>query len=158
MRRTSPTIALSVLAIASLLSGCSTMKPKQFTQAQSPDRLTACSSAPHCVSSQADKGSSHYIAPLTYSGSPEHARTILMQVLRGSDNATVVNADARFVHATFHSGLLHFVDDVTLLIHPQANIIDVKSSARLGFYDFGVNRRRVEDLRNRFEIALKRTP
>ena len=91
------------------------------------------------------------------SGSPEHARQILLEVPRGSDDATVVNADPHFVHATFHSGLLHFVDDVTLLIHAQENIIDVKSSARPSFYDFGVKRRRVEDLRKRFETALKRT-
>lgn len=155
MRRSSSALSLVALTLAILLNGCSVMKPKQFTQPQSPNRLTACSSAPHCVSSQADKSSSHYVAPFNYSGSTQHAHEVLLQVLRSSDNATVVSAEPRFVHATYHSSVFHFVDDVTFIIEPDRHIIDVKSSARIGFYDFGVNRRRVEHLRNRFESALK---
>lgn len=155
MRRSSLPTWLSVLALVALLGGCSAIQPKRFTQPQSPHRLTDCSSAPHCVSSQADKTSSHYVAPFTYRGSAEHARQVLLRTLRASDHATVQRADPRFVHATFRSSLFGFVDDVTFIINPERHVIDVKSSARVGFYDFGVNRRRVQRLRGRFESSLK---
>jgi uncharacterized protein (DUF1499 family) len=41
-----------------------------------------------------------------------------------------------------------FVDDLELHLRPQENAIAVRSAARLGYSDFGVNRRRVENLRN----------
>ncbi|TAL87531.1 MAG: DUF1499 domain-containing protein [Rhodanobacter sp.] len=138
-----------------LLSGCAGAAPKHFTEAQSPDRFTPCSGAPHCVSSQAAPGSSHYVAPFTYTGGIRHAREVLLQTLRTSDHAIMARAEPRFIHATFRSAVLGFVDDVTFILQPQQDIIDVQSSARLGYYDFGVNRRRVEQLRTRFESLLK---
>lgn len=149
-----PSLVLA-MALPGLLSGCTGTAPKHFTQAQSPDHFTPCSSAPHCVSSQAAPGSSHYVAPFTYTGSTRQAREVLLQTLRASDHATVALAEPRFIHATFRSAVLGFVDDVTFILQPQQDIIDVKSSARLGYYDFGVNRRRVEQLRTRFDSLLK---
>lgn len=153
MRRLPLPICLLAIMLCALLSGCATA-PQRVTQAQSPDEFTACTSAPRCVSSQAAKDSSKYVAPFTYTRSTEHARKALLEALRGSKDAKVQQADADFVHATFQSALLHFVDDVTFIIHPQSKTIDVKSSARIGYYDFGVNRRRVERLRARFEALL----
>lgn len=147
-----PSCLLTVLLCA-VLSGCASA-PERFTKSHAPGKFTVCSIAPHCVSSQANKDSSRYVAPFGYTGSAEHARDTLLQTLRESKDAKVQLANARFVHATFHSAVFHFVDDVTFIIQSQNHVIDVKSSARLGFYDFGVNRRRVERLRSRFEALL----
>lgn len=114
------------------------------------DRFTPCSRAPHCVSSQAPRDSDKYVAPLAFAGTPAQARAVLRAVLAGFENARIEQAEQRFVHATFHS-TLGFVDDVTFLIREDAAIIDVKSASRLGYYDFGVNRRRVESLRTAFD-------
>jgi uncharacterized protein (DUF1499 family) len=43
-----------------------------------------------------------------------------------------------------------FVDDVEFLIAPEQSQIHVRSAARLGYSDFGVNRKRVEFLRAQF--------
>jgi uncharacterized protein (DUF1499 family) len=40
-----------------------------------------------------------------------------------------------------------FVDDIELHLRPVQGIIAVRSAARLGHSDFGVNRKRVEKLR-----------
>jgi uncharacterized protein (DUF1499 family) len=132
--------------------GCASPPPKQFTR--SADAFTPCSSAPHCVSSQAGEDSSKYIAPFAYKQTTAAAaRQTLLDILGASDGATVERAEERFIHATFRS-TLGFVDDVTFIVQPQAEIIDVKSSSRLGYYDFGVNRKRVEQLRARFNAQL----
>ena len=120
------------------------------------NKLTPCSSAPHCVSSQADAGSSKHVEPLAFgAATTDVARQALLKTLYAQSNATVERADEQFVHATFKS-TLGFVDDVTFIIQADDAIIDVKSSSRIGYYDFGVNRKRVEHLRAAFEAALDR--
>lgn len=130
------------------LAGC-VSAPARLTRAQSSDRFTECSSAPHCVSSQAKRGSFHYAASFKYTGPAEQAHQTLLETLRQSDSARVEQDQGHFVHATFTS-TLGFVDDVTFIIDPQRQVIDVKSSSRIGFSDLGVNGRRVERLRKRF--------
>lgn len=142
----------AVIVLATQLAGCAAAPPAHFTQA--PGRFTACPSAPHCVSSQAPPDSSHYVPPLRYRGDTASARHALLQVLRAQSNARIVRADDQFVHATFHT-TLGFVDDVTFVIKPKGHRIDVKSESRIGYYDFGVNRRRVQHLRKAFETRLK---
>ena len=46
-------------------------------------------------------------------------------------------------------GLLRYVDDVELFFDGQ--VLQVRSCSRLGRRDFGVNRRRVEELRKLIE-------
>ena len=50
-----------------------------------------------------------------------------------------------YLYAEFRSKLLGYVDDVEFF-HDGA-VIQVRSASRLGRRDFGVNRKRVEDLR-----------
>ncbi|HBP69913.1 MAG TPA: DUF1499 domain-containing protein, partial [Alcanivorax sp.] len=55
--------------------------------------------------------------------------------------------------ARFTSRILRFVDDVTLYVHDDG-LIDVRSASRIGYWDLGANRRRVEDLRERLNARL----
>lgn len=151
MRRLNLVLLLLPIVLVGPLAGCAGSPPTEFMT--NPDQLTPCASAPHCVSSQADADSARHVAPLTYSASADGARQALLKAIYASDNATVEDADDRFIHATFKS-TLGFVDDMTGLVQPQAGIIDIKSSSRIGYYDFGVNRRRVETLRARFNALL----
>jgi uncharacterized protein (DUF1499 family) len=40
------------------------------------------------------------------------------------------------------------------VIREQPPVIDVRSASQKGYYDFGVNRKRLEDLRRRFDEKL----
>ncbi|WP_353223654.1 DUF1499 domain-containing protein [Salinisphaera sp. C84B14] len=152
MRRLLSKPFTAAIVMTSGLIGCASPPPKQFTR--SATEFTPCSSAPHCVSSQADRDDSKYVAPFAYKqATAAAARQTLLDILGASEGATVERAEERFIHATFRS-TLGFVDDVTFIVQPQAEHIDVKSSSRLGYYDFGVNRKRVEQLRARFNAQL----
>ncbi|MES1924354.1 hypothetical protein T31B1_03485 [Salinisphaera sp. T31B1] len=141
----------AAIVMATGLLGCASSPPSHFTR--TADDFTPCANAPHCVSSQADKASARYVEPYAFAGTADGARRALLTAIDKHNNATVERADRRFVHATFRS-TLGFVDDATFLIQPHDHIIDVKSSSRVGYYDFGVNRRRVETLRDQFKQAL----
>lgn len=116
-----------------------------------PDgRLPPCPATPNCVSSQSiDK--KHAVKPLHYQGKMEDARHRLMEVIKGQKRARVIDVHGNYIHAEFTSALFRFVDDVDFLMDDTAKIIHVRSASRVGSYDLGVNRRRVNDLRAQFE-------
>lgn len=147
-------VFLMILPIT-VLASCAVTAPDHFTEPQARDRFTPCPSAPHCVSSQASGISPRHVAPFRYTSDTKQARQALLDVLRNSDKAKVVSNEDTFVHATFHT-TVGFVDDVTFIVHPNKKYIDVKSSSRVGYYDFGVNRRRVERLRKQFQTRVSR--
>jgi uncharacterized protein (DUF1499 family) len=103
-------------------------------------RLAPCKRSPNCVSSQADPSDlEHYIAPIR--GSIAAARDAIKSMPR----TTIVEEKVNYLYAEFRTRLLHYVDDVELYFDGQ--VLQVRSCSRLGRRDFGVNRRRVEDLR-----------
>lgn len=64
--------------------------------------------------------------------------------------ARIAEEKAGYLRAEYRSALFGFVDDVELLLDEAAKRIDVRSASRTGYFDFGVNRRRVEEIRDRF--------
>ena len=100
--------------------------------------------APSRTSSQASD-SEHRIAPLPLQGDPTATRTRLLSLLTQTPRVTVVAQEAHYLRAEFTSRLMRFVDDVEFLIDPEA--VEVRSASRLGHSDLGVNRERIEGLR-----------
>jgi uncharacterized protein (DUF1499 family) len=112
-------------------------------------RLAPCPARPKCVSSQS-VGEAHAIAPLAFRGEPAAAMAVLVEVVGALPGATVVTARPDYVHAEFASAVMGFVDDGEFVPDAAAKVIHVRSAARLGYGDLGVNRRRVEALRTAF--------
>ncbi len=114
-------------------------------------RLAPCPATPNCVSSQADPADTvHYVAPLRYTGSGPAARARLLELLQGEPRVRVAEAGPEYIRAEFRSRWFGFVDDVEFLVDQSRRLIHVRSASRLGYGDFGVNRRRIEHIRHRF--------
>lgn len=113
-------------------------------------RLSPCPSSPNCVASQAEDAE-HRVEPLALRGTPEQTRAHLLALLASEPRAEVVAQQDNYLRAQFTSKVLRFVDDVEFLIGPQA--IEVRSASRLGYADFGVNRARIEALRQRLQAS-----
>jgi len=110
--------------------------------------MPPCPSSPNCVSSQAED--SHRIAPLNIAGAPDKVLQRLTKLLSGRSDTTVVSTDKDLIRVEFRT-LLGFVDDGLFLLNREASVIDIRSSARLGYWDMGKNRRRLEEIREQFE-------
>lgn len=78
---------------------------------------------------------------------PKRAWLSVMQTVRQLPRTTIVTQTERYLHAECRSAVFGFIDDLELYMRPDGNIIDIRSASRLGEYDFGVNRNRVETLR-----------
>lgn len=108
--------------------------------------LRACPDKPNCVNSEAPASDGgHAIAPLTESDWQAVRRAV------ESAGGTVMQADDDYLHATFASRLFRFVDDVELRRDAASGFVHIRSASRVGHSDFGVNRKRVEAIRERLK-------
>jgi uncharacterized protein (DUF1499 family) len=89
----------------------------------------------------------HAIAPFQLKDVSRFNREQLVEALKHLDNNISVIHDEHRIHAEITSRVFGFVDDLDLIINSEQQIIHVRSASRTGYYDFGVNRRRVEKLR-----------
>jgi uncharacterized protein (DUF1499 family) len=111
-------------------------------------RFEPCPDRPNCVSSIA-QGKAH-VAPLVFADAPDVALSRLKAILRQMPRVRIVREAPDYVHAEASSRVFRFVDDLEFGLDAAAGVIHVRSAARLGYSDFGVNRRRVEAIRERF--------
>lgn len=112
--------------------------------------LAPCPSSPNCVVSRPDADSDHGIAPIAYAGDKAAAMDQLKAIVGGQEGATVVDSSDDYLYAEFASRLMGFVDDVEFYFDPNEPVIQVRSAARLGKSDLGVNRKRIETIRAEF--------
>lgn len=137
-----------LLGVLLLLTSCGGNMPDNL--GVTGNQLTPCPTSPNCVSSRAGEDKDHAIAPLTYSEPFAEARQRLLDTIRSMKRTTIITENERYIHAEFRSGLFRFVDDVEFYFDDQASIIHVRSASRVGHSDLGVNRKRIEDIRNRY--------
>lgn len=110
--------------------------------------LADCSGAPHCISSRATEADRR-VAPLRYTSRRHVAQRVLVDLVAELPGARIVRNEPGYVHAEITTPILRFVDDLEFEILPDS-IIHLRSSSRIGYYDFDVNRERIETLRTQF--------
>ena len=91
----------------------------------------------------------------SYNVSFSEAKQELLSVISSLPRTKIIDNNDRYIHVTFTSRLMRFVDDVEFLFDDTNKQIHVRSASRVGYSDLGVNRKRVEDLRKRFYERLK---
>ncbi len=109
-------------------------------------RLAPCASTPNCVSSDS-ADAAHAIPGFQLAAPPAEAWRALRTLLESLPRVQIGIATDDYFHAECSSVFFGFVDDLELHLRAAQNVIAVRSAARLGHSDLGVNRRRVENLR-----------
>lgn len=113
-------------------------------------QFTGCPARPSCVSSLAEDDE-HRVAALGYAGDPSTAYSMLREVIERM-GGKVAHESPNYLHAVFTTPTMRYRDDLELLVLPEGKI-EVRSISRFGYRDFGVNRARVEALRQAFEAV-----
>jgi uncharacterized protein (DUF1499 family) len=112
-------------------------------------RLADCPARPNCVCTQCDDPG-HHIDPLRFTGAPDEAMQRLKTVVGGLPRSKIMTANERYMHVECTSLLFRFIDDVEFLIEPDTKTVQFRSASRAGHSDLGVNRRRMEEIRQKF--------
>jgi len=110
----------------------------------------SCPESPNCVSSQAtDPG--QFVDPYTFTDQTVDAILRLKHALLNEKRVTIVVEQPTYLRAEVRSLIFRFVDDVEFTLLPEEGLVHIRSSARMGYSDFGVNRRRIERIRQLFQ-------
>ncbi|MFH0256049.1 DUF1499 domain-containing protein [Vibrio rumoiensis] len=134
----------NTLAMVILLTGCT---QSHAMKDNNPDLL--CSSKPNCVSTQ-ELRSDYQVAPFELISEATTIDEIEQVALTLKRTKTVKKTDDR-LHLESTSLVFRFVDDLEIV--KQGLQLQVRSKSRVGYSDFGVNKSRVETLRQKLIAA-----
>jgi uncharacterized protein (DUF1499 family) len=116
-------------------------------------KLRAPSKTPNSVSSQTELWPQHpmqdyaRIAPLALRGSGPETIARIRRIAEAMPGAQVVQARDDYLAVQFTTRWMKFVDDAEFWFDPSANVVQLRSASRVGRKDFGVNRARIEAIR-----------
>ncbi len=134
-----------LLSLSLCLFSCAGNQPDNL--GVTADKLAPCPASPNCVCSDCDSAK-HQIPPLLLAVPALQAWQAVHEQITALPRTRIVSVSDNYLHAECRSAVFGFVDDLELQLRPEEGIIAVRSAARLGYYDFGVNRKRIETLRS----------
>lgn len=107
--------------------------------------LAPCPNSPNCVSTEATD--EHRIEPFRFTSTSGEAKQRLVAVLRAMPRTAIVSGEGNTIRAEFRTRIFRFVDDGVFVIDEESKTIRFRSASRVGRSDFGVNRKRMEEIR-----------
>jgi len=112
-------------------------------------RLKACPDSPNCVCSESNSQSDaeHFIQAMT--GNAQTWVQLQQVLLKQGGDIQITTGD--YMHVTFNSAVFHYVDDVEVRFDKINSRIYLRSASRVGRSDFGVNRKRIENIKKALE-------
>lgn len=155
MRWTGPVTLIMLL----LLSACTTVLTPMYGVREG--ELAACPAHSDCLSSQ-DSNPDRHIAPLTFTSNRQQARNDLLIAVNAVGHGQIVSNHRNYLRVAYSIANLgdrpseYFyqpedaVDDVEFYMVPGRRVIEMRSIARLGLFDVGANRARLEKIRAAF--------
>jgi len=102
-----------------------------------------CPDKPNCVSTLAED-SDHMINPL------ENAKQLKVSDVEDAIKdmgGQILRAEDNYVQAVFYSSIFKYPDDLEVLLDEEENMFHFRSASRVGHSDMGVNRARVNTLK-----------
>jgi uncharacterized protein (DUF1499 family) len=132
-----------------VFSGCS----KSSHLLLSYDTLAPCPDSPNCVSSL-EENPRHKVDPLQVHVSGEESLHLLKKIVNSMQRTEIFWESGNSLYAVFRTRL-GFTDDVQFLADEKAGVIHVRSSSRIGYWDLGANRKRIENIRKEYNPLLQ---
>ena len=116
-------------------------------------RLSPLGTGPHGVSSQAAHADRR-VEALYFSGDSKESWDILESLVAELPRTRLIKKDHSYMHWVCRSLVWGFIDDLEFLVDAGGSRIEVRSAARMGYWDMNVNARRIEAIRTRYYSIL----
>ena len=144
----------ALVFVSALFLGCSGTRPVDLGVV---DRsLPDCPDTPNCVSSDEDPlDEQHYVEALSAAGDSAVVWAAVRAAVLDLPRTTIVSETGDYLYAESVSRVFRFVDDLEVHWRPAEGVVAVRSASRIGRKDFGVNRKRVEQLRALLQARLE---
>lgn len=112
-------------------------------------RFAPVPNSPNCVSTDLPESDIRSMKPIIFQLPWLEAKEKLKSEIAGMQGASLVEDDGTYLHFTFKSRLIGFIDDVEFLIDEGSHTIRFRSGSRVGHSDLGANRKRMENVNQR---------
>ncbi len=106
--------------------------------------ISSCPSSPNCALASAQPGST--LAPFRLKQEPALAWPAVVQAVSAMPRTELVVQTDDYLRAEVRSAAFGFIDDLEVHLDAQEGVLELRSAARSGYWDLGVNRRRLLDL------------
>ncbi|MFZ3520610.1 DUF1499 domain-containing protein [Vibrio harveyi] len=127
-------LSITLLGLTACSQGVTTMTDRS----QSP-----CGDKPNCVSTQ-DTRAEYNLTPFTLTNLANI--DAIEQIALELPGAKTAVKEGNYIRVECTSKIMRFVDDLELKV--EGDQLIVRSESRVGYSDFGVNRKRAEQLRS----------
>ncbi|KHE72327.1 DUF1499 domain-containing protein [Halobacillus sp. BBL2006] len=117
-------------------------------------QLADCPNSPNCVSTQT-KSPDKQMKPLPFNGELAETKMLIRNILEDMERTSIEMETDTYIHAVVTTKLLKFKDDVEFYLDEESNLVHYRSASRVGYSDFGVNRKRMEQISEEFKRRLK---
>ncbi len=134
-----------IILMTIFLISCSGERPKDIGIFDG--KFSPCPKSPNCISSDATD-SKHKTSPFKLNSIHADSWKAIYKAVDDLPNTKIVTFNDKYLHAECSSAFFGFVDDLQLHLRNNKKSVAVKSAARLGHSDFGVNQKRVDQLRS----------
>ncbi|RLA63173.1 MAG: DUF1499 domain-containing protein [Epsilonproteobacteria bacterium] len=111
-------------------------------------KFKLCPKKPNCYSSAEAIDSDNYFFPITIKEPKLVAFEKSLKII-AKMGGKVITQKKYYIHATFTSSIFRFIDDLEVYTGDQ-DIVQIKSSSRMGHSDLGVNKKRLSDFTFRY--------
>ena len=112
-------------------------------------RLLACPDKENCVCSEFIENAEHFIEPFEISIKPDEGSAARISATFVELGGEIQSEQKDYIAATFTSSLFGFIDDLEVRIDRDNAVLHFRSASRVGYSDFGANRKRVELIKAR---------
>lgn len=118
-------------------------------------KLSACKGAWNCAITQEVDKETPTDNPLYYTMNHHEAFEQLKKIILDFPRADIISQTDEYIHATFTSKFFRFIDDIECYLPKNKKVIHFRSASRSGFYDFGVNKNRINSIKKTFQKYQK---
>lgn len=136
------------ILILILVSSCSAPRPIDLGVTDS--KLSPCPDKPNCTNSFFSDDAEHFLEAIKIVSNKERAHQKITGILSKNSNAKIITSTTDYIHAEYTSSLMKFVDDVEFYFGTDKRV-HFRSASRSGHSDLGVNKKRIEEIRFKFQ-------
>lgn len=114
---------------------------------QAGGHLSPCPDMPNCVCSYGAESGRHFITPIKVGHHQVHqVMSVVKSICSSWPRGHIAAQTTNYLHLVVTTPLMKLSDDVEFFIDSEQGLLHLRSASRLGHWDLGVNRRRMNQM------------
>ena len=118
-------------------------------------KIHPCLGKPNCINTEYPEKIAHFLPPLDYPHEHEEQVMLIIKNIILETGGQIFVLEDSYLGATYTSKLFKFIDDFEIRLDNRTDKVHIRSASRLGYSDFGVNKRRVEKFSKLFNDRIR---